>query len=187
MNEFFLGDVLLKLVTPAAQHDPIIGDFHERFYEIERSCGRRTARRRYYVDLIASTPLLALDRLAIGSHGRWVSSIGAGLIAFGSVFGALQVAERLKTQSAALTYAITIVATCSLCFVPRVVKGVGVLVLFFCIVAWTATFFVSHPTERIELRSTTFYLHFVRLALAMVGATIVSLVVRRTLRDTKIT
>lgn len=181
------GDVLLKLVTPTTLHDPIIGDLHERFYNLEQTHGRKTARRSYYGDLFASVPSLAWRRIATGLHDRWFSSLGAGLIAFAAVFGVLQLAERLGTQSAAFTYGVMIAATCALCFVPRVVKAAGVLMLFLCVVAWTATYFVSHPIDRIELRSLDFYLRFVRLACTMVGATILCLILRRTVRDAKAT
>ncbi len=184
---FLFGDVLLKLVTPATLHDPIIGDLHERFYKLEQTHGRKTARRYYYGDLFASVPSLAWTRIATGLHDRWFSSLGAGLTAFAAVFGVLQIAERLRAQSAALTYGVMIAATCALCFVPRVVKVAGVLMLFLCVVAWTATFFVRHPIDRIELRSLDFYLRFVRLACAMVGATIMCLIVRRTFWNAKAT
>jgi len=179
---FIFGDVLLKLVTPSHLHDPIIGDFHERFYQLEKTYGSNAARRCYYGDLFTSLPLLAWRRAAIVLRDRWLSSFAAGLIAFLGVFLILQLAGRLGSHSAALTYAVTIAATCALCVVPRNAKPAGVLVLFLCVVAWTAAFFLSHPIERIELRSLDFCLRFMRLGLAMLGAMLVSLLLRRNLR-----
>lgn len=181
MRGFILGDMLLKMATPSDLHDPIIGDLHERFYQLQETHGRKAASRYYYRDLFASLPSLAWRRVAIVLHGRWLSSFGAGLIAFLAVFGILQLAGRLGSHSAALTYAVMIAATCALCVVPRVAKTAGVLVLFLCVAAWTATFFMSHPIERVELRSLAFYLRFIRLGLAMLGAVLVSLLVRRNL------
>lgn len=176
---FLFGDVLLKLVTPRDLYDAIVGDLHERFYELEQTRGRQAARRYYYGDLFASVPSLAWTRVAIGLHDRWFSSLVAGLTAFGAVFGIFQLAQRLGAESGPLTYGVMIAATCALCFMPRVAKTVAVLVLFLCVLGWTATFFVSHPAERIELRSLDFYLRLIRLAFAMLGATIVSLLARR--------
>jgi len=185
VRSFFFGDMLLKIVTPRDLHDPIVGDLHERFYERQGTHGPQTARRSYYGDVFASVPSLAWTRVVIGLHDRWFSSVVAGLIAFGAVFGIFQLVQRLGTDSAAMTYAVMLGATCALCFMPRVAKTVAVLVLFLCVIAWTATFFVSHPAERVELRSLGFYLHLIRLGFAMVGATIVSLFVLRNLRGAK--
>ncbi len=115
------------------------------------------------------------------TQDRWFGSLAFGLIAFLAVFGVLDLAQRLGSGSTALTYAVMIAATCILCVIPRVARG-GVLVLFLSVLIWTVASIATHPADRVEFRSLDLYLRFARLGSAMLGATIASLVARRTLR-----